>query len=151
MSMFYRANGHVPVLVFDDGRTKQSFKDQTDITMILKKAQKTGSIDHLTKWGGTYADFSDFDFDESSRRLARGSEVFADLPSEIRSEFNQSPREFFDFVNDDNNKDRLAELFPKLAEPGQYFPDVSNATPPGTLLNEKDVKVETKEVDSSKE
>ena len=35
--------------VYDDGRTKQSFKDQCDINKILKKAMRTGSIAHLQK------------------------------------------------------------------------------------------------------
>ncbi len=104
---------------YPDGRTKQAFRDETDINKILKRAQKTGTISHLNKHEGRYADFSDFDFFGSQLKLAQGREVFDDLPPELRMEFNQSPAEFFKYVNDPANKDRLGTLLPGLAEPGR--------------------------------
>ncbi len=108
---------------YKDGRTKQSFADETDINKILKRAQKTGTISHLNKHEGRYADFSDFDFTTNLLMLSRGREIFDDLPSELRSEFNQSPKDFFQYVNNPDNKDRLAELLPQLAEPGRQNVD----------------------------
>ncbi len=110
---------------YKDGRVKQSFRDETDINKILQRAQKTGTISHLNKHEGRYADFSDFNFFEAQIMLARGREIFDDLPSEIRSEFNQSQAAFFEYVNDPENKDRLAELLPGLAAPGRQNIDVS--------------------------
>ncbi len=104
---------------FTDGRTKQAFRDETDINQILKRAQKTGTISHLAKHEGRYADFSGYDFFQNQLMLVRGREMFDDLPSEIRSEFDQSPAAFFEYVNDPENKDRLGELLPALAEPGR--------------------------------
>ncbi len=104
---------------YKDGRTKQSFKDETDINKLLVRAQKTGTISHLTKYQGRYADFSNFDFIEAQLTLTRGREVFDALPVELRSEFNQSPAEFFDYVNNPANKERLDKLLPALAEPGR--------------------------------
>ncbi len=104
---------------YKDGRTKQTFRDETDINAILKRAQKTGTVSHLNKYEARYGDFANFDFFEAQLQLTAGREIFDALPSEIRNEFNQSQAEFFEYVNDPANKDRLGELLPALAEPGR--------------------------------
>jgi hypothetical protein len=119
----------------EPSRTMQSYKDQCDINKILSRFQKTGAMDHLTKHGAVYGDFADFDFQTHMQQLTRGREIFDELPSEVRKEFGQSPQAFFDFVNDPENKDRLAEVLPAIAEPGSYFPDVSSSTPPDATMD----------------
>lgn len=104
---------------YKDGRTKQSFKDETDINKILQRAQKTGTLSHLAKYEARYGDFSNFDFFEAQLKLSEGRTMFAELPSEIRREFNQSPAEFFDYVNNPANAERLGQLLPGLAQPGR--------------------------------
>ncbi len=115
--------------VYDDGRTKQAFKDETDINKILQRAQKTGTISHLAKHEGHYGDFSNYDFLGNQIMLARGREVFDDLPAELRREFNQSPQQFFQYVNDPANKDDLGRLLPALAEPGRQNLNASGVVP----------------------
>ena len=112
---------------YNDGRTKQSFRDETDINQILKRAQKTGTISHLNKYEARYGDFSNFDFFEAQIQLAKGGEIFDALPMELRKEFNQSPADFFEYVNDPENKDDLARLLPGLAEPGRQ--NIATAPP----------------------
>lgn len=126
MSMYYRENGE---FYFPDyerpGRTKQSFKDSTDINRILRKAQKTGTISHLNRFGGEYGDYTDMpDLLTAQNRLARAKEIFDNLPSEVKRDFNQNPAEFFAFVNDPANVDRLEEILPQVAESGDYVPRV---------------------------
>ncbi len=114
---------------FTDGRTKQSFKDETDINKILKRAQKSGTISHLNQYQSRYGDFSGFDFFEAQLKLSQGGEIFDALPVEIKREFNQSPAQFFEFVNDPANADRVQKLLPALAEPGrQYINPKGNQT-----------------------
>lgn len=111
--------------VFNDGRTKQSFKDSTDINKILARASKQGTLSHLEQFGGEYADFSDMpDLLEAHNRLARAQEVFDRLPGEIRREFHQDPAAFYSYVSDPANSDRLRELLPALAKPGTQMPQV---------------------------
>ncbi len=106
--------------IYDDGRTKQSFKNGTDINRILAKAHKTGVISHLNKYGAIYGDFSDMpDLLQANERLARGQQIFDELPSEVRAEFRQEIGEFYKYVNDPANKDDLATKLPALAEPGR--------------------------------
>ena len=111
---------------FGPGKTKQSFKDSTDVNKIVAKAARTGSLSHLQKYEGVYGDFSDFDFMEAQNQLARGKQIFEELPAEIRREFGQNPGAFFEFVNNADNKDteKMKRIFGELAKPGDQMPDV---------------------------
>lgn len=107
---------------YPDGRTKQAFKDSTDINKILVKAQKGDTISHLAKHGAVYGDFSDIDdLLTAQTRLATGQRIFDQLPGEIRREFEQSPAKFYNYVNDPANADQLANLLPGLAERGNQL------------------------------
>ena len=105
--------------VYDDGRTKQAFKDETDINKLLARAQKAGTLSHLQKHGAFYGDFANFDFEEAQFALARARSIFEELPSELRREFHHNPGEFFKFVNDPANADDLPRVLPGLAAPGR--------------------------------
>ncbi len=111
-----------PALEYNDGRTKQSHKDETDIVKIMARFDQTGTISHLEKYEGVYADFSDFDFHAQSNRLAEGQSIFDALPAELRQEFGQSAGAFFAYVNDPVNHDNLRAKLPALAQPGRQIP-----------------------------
>ncbi len=114
---------------YSDGRTKQAFKDSTDINKLLAKAAAGETITHLAKHGAVYGDFSDIDdLLTGMARLKKGEQIFAELPGEVRKEFDQSPQKFFNFVNDPKNADRLTQLLPGLAAPGRQITSV-NRTP----------------------
>lgn len=136
MSMYFREHGCCVVLDYSkDGRTKQTFKAETDINTILKRFSSKGVISHLAKFKPQYGDFGgSYDFAESLDKLNKGQGIFDALPSEVRREFDQDPGKFFDYVNDPGNSERLDELMPEIAERGDYFPDYSPKTPPGSLL-----------------
>ncbi len=124
-------NGRLIQPTYNDGRTKQAFKDETDIVKMLSRAQKAGTLSHLEKFEGTYGDFADYDFFENQLKMTKGREVFDALPSELRSEFNQSPAQFFEYVNDPANAESLSKKLPALAAPGRQNIDLSGKTPPG--------------------
>lgn len=109
--------------VYDDGLTKQSFRDQCDVNKIIAKAQKAGGLSHLDQYEGVYADFANYDFEGQQEILARGSSIFADLPSSIRAEFGNQPSRFFEYVNDPANAGNLRDIFPELAKPGLQLPN----------------------------
>jgi len=118
------------VLDYSDGRTKQSFKDSTNINKILAKAAKGNTISHLAKHGAVYGDFSDVDdLLTAQRRLKKAEQIFSELPAEIRREFQQSPSKFFNFVNDPANADDLARVLPGLAKPGNQMPEPIRRAP----------------------
>lgn len=138
MSQYFKENGRAYRVDFDsfresedaalvtaEIRTKQSFKDQCDINKMLKKAQQQGSMSHLMKYPElVYGEFDgEMDLLTAHGRIAKANEIFADLPSEIRSEFNGDPLAFVTFAADPANNARLAEILPAIAEPGRYFPN----------------------------
>lgn len=106
---------------YSDGVTKQSFKDSTDINKILARAQREGTLSHLQKFEAEYGDFSDFDYQDAAIRLARGRTIFEELPSEIRREFRNDPKAFFEYVNDPENVGELHKKLPALAAPGRQL------------------------------
>ncbi len=132
MSMYWRKHGEPEVLVYNDGRTKQAFKDETDINRLLARANREGAMSHLAKFEGQYGDFAEFDFLQAHLTIAKGGEIFDALPPELRREFGQSPADFFSFVNDPANKDRLKTIFPDLAKPGTFAPEITGRTPNAT-------------------
>ena len=116
------------------GRTKQSFKDSCDVEKIIKKMWKAGTLSHLERFEGVYGDFSNFDFLTAQNALVKAQGVFDALPAELKREFDQDPGKFFKFVNDPQNKGRLQEILPALAEPGRQNlanPRVEPAPEPG--------------------
>ncbi len=118
---------------YSDGRTKQAFKDSTDINKLLMRAQQGETISHLAKHGAIYGDFTDIDdLLTGMTRLERGNQIFAQLPGEVRCEFDQSPQKFFNFVNNPQNSERLEELLPALAAPGNQFRTMDPSIPPVT-------------------
>lgn len=109
--------------VYEDGRTKQAYKDETDISKILSRAAKGQTISHLAKHGAIYGDFTDIDdLLTAHAKLQKGMEIFQKLPGEVRREFHNDAAGFFKYVNDPANRDKLPELLPALAAPGTQMP-----------------------------
>lgn len=109
---------------YSDGRTKQSFKDSTDINKILAKAQLAGGLSHAMKYESrVYGEFAGYDLLEAHQLIGRAQAIFDDLPSEIRREFDQDAFKYAAFASDPDNIDRLVELLPELAKPGVQLPN----------------------------
>ncbi len=111
-----------------DGRTKQAFKDECDISKIMSRAQRSGTISHIAKYEGVYGDFAGYDFHTEINKLTKGREIFDALPGEIRREFGQNLQAFFDYVNATDNVGDLLKKLPQLAAPGQQLIKTSPPT-----------------------
>ena len=110
-----------------ENRTKQAFKDLTDINKIVQRHQIPMATSHAVRFPEEYyADFENMDLLDAFRKIERINVAFDDLPSEVRKDFHNDPFAFAAFVTDPVNKGRLAELLPKLAEPDKYFPNPSS-------------------------
>lgn len=92
--------------------TDQSMAQECDINRILAKYQKTGVIDHLNRYEGSYGDFLDVpsDYQAAIDQVMAADEAFAALPSTLRRRFNNSVPEFLLYVSDPANRDEMQSL-----------------------------------------
>jgi len=90
--------------------TKQSFTEECNINNIMQKYQKTGAIDHVNKHEASYGFATSLDFQSALETVARGRTMFDELPSSIRSKFDNDPGKFLDFVQDEKNITEMQEL-----------------------------------------
>lgn len=81
-------------------RTKQQFAKDCDINFLMGRYAKGIPVDHLAKWEGSFGDFPAMDFQEAMNLVAGAQEMFADLPSDVRARFANSPFEFLRFTQE---------------------------------------------------
>lgn len=95
----------------DEGLTEQSHKESCDIHVIMKKAAKTGLVEHVNQYQGTYGEFGHGpDFHQAMNLIANAEQMFETIPAEIRKKFGNDPGVFLDWINNDKNYDEVAEL-----------------------------------------
>lgn len=92
--------------------TDQSMAPECDINRILAKYQKTGILDHVNRFAGSYGDFLDTptDYQEAINQVMAADAAFADLPSTVRRRFSNDVGNFLQFVSDPNNRDEMHTL-----------------------------------------
>ncbi len=100
-----------------ESRTKQSFKNECDINNIMAKYQKIHTIEHVNERSGEYGFASGFDLKEAMDQVQQAQIMFDELPSSIRTKFNNQPGEFLDFVQDEDNIPEMIELGLATADP----------------------------------
>lgn len=107
-----------------DGKTKQKFRDETDVNRIVARHQISTANSHLITYPPeVYREFEGVDLMDMHLRAERAKEIFAALGSELRNEFNNNAFQFISFASDPANREKLAELLPELAEPGKQMPN----------------------------
>lgn len=90
--------------------TKQEFKNECDINIILAQYQHTGEIPNLNERQGQFMDCTGLDYMEHMNKIVEANSLFSELPSAIRERFQNSPAAFLDFVHDEKNTDEMRKL-----------------------------------------
>lgn len=90
--------------------TKQSEKDSCDINLIMAHYVKTRVLLHQRDNEPEYGFASSDTFNESMQIVAKAQSMFAELPSGIRSKFENNPAKFLDFVQDERNLEEMQEM-----------------------------------------
>lgn len=126
-----RENGsrRVRILIDGDSKVEQSHAARVDINMILKRCRRTGLFPQRTGVP-SYGDFTGaVDFQECLTRIDKANRDFDDLPSEIRSRFDNDPGKLLDFLADADNLAEAREigLVPKPPEEPVPTPIVPSA------------------------
>lgn len=84
----------------EESLTRQSEKDQADINVILRRAEKQG-IMPLMRREGEYLDLSSVpDYREALDQVRVADEYFMSLPADSRAKFGNDAAAFLDAVND---------------------------------------------------
>jgi phage internal scaffolding protein len=120
-----------------ESMTQQHFKDEVDVRNIIKRYDSTGLIQHVQRGQAQYGDFSQtVGFKEALDMVNSAKESFMELPAELRREFRNDAGEFYTFVSDPNNSEKLIEMglakAPEVVEerkPSADVPDVPSSPP----------------------
>lgn len=123
MSMWNRDGSRKPVVDCSvvPGRTKQSFKKDCDVNVIMRKYAKTGVMDPavLEKRKGVYGDFTGIeDFMECQSKVLRAREVFSHLDAGVRSRFGHNVGNLIQWLNAPENMNEALKLGFFGVEPG---------------------------------
>ncbi|WNK14176.1 MAG: internal scaffolding protein [Microvirus sp.] len=106
----YGPRYRVPIAFTGEGRTKQSFKDECDINVLMSKYLKTGLMDHVNEALPRFEDVTSLDFQEAQHLIAEAASMFEDIPSAIRNRFDNNPGKLLDWVHDPANAEEAATL-----------------------------------------
>lgn len=90
--------------------TEQAHQKETDINHIISKYDKTGLIDHVSKFEGSFGDLTGDDFKTMMDKVTNANSMFEQLPASIRKEFNNNPEHLLRFMENPDNRQRAIEL-----------------------------------------
>lgn len=128
-----RKNGTISVESINDepSMTQQQFKESCDINNIIKTYTLTGELP-LSKKVGQFLDVSHVqDYQTALHTVFEAQRAFDDLPSKIRSRFENDPNKLLAFIEDDAN---IAEaqslgLLPQNQSPSQTINQNTEISP----------------------
>lgn len=90
--------------------TEQAHKAKCDVKTILTKYARTGLIDHVSKFEGTYGDMSGIDYKAALDKITGAQRSFESLPSNIRKRFKNDPEQFLRFFENPENREEAVKL-----------------------------------------
>lgn len=115
--------------------TQQQFKDECEIESLLKAhnlGQVMGILNNHQRQP-LYGDVSDIpDFHDSQNHVARATEYFQGLPSDVRAQFNNNLGEFLSALNNPSAREALTDMgvLKKAADKAPDKADVQPSTTP---------------------
>lgn len=108
-----RANGsrRVSLSLPTESHVEQTHVGSTNINAIMRKYRKTGELPPPREGGKLYGDFGAAeDYHTTQNRLIEANAQFMDMPSHLRTRFDNDAGLFFQFVNDPDNLEEAQEM-----------------------------------------
>lgn len=94
----------------EDNRTKQSFKDECDINVIVDRFMKTGEMPKDLRQP-VYGDYDGvIDFQSAMNAVVQAEETFMAMPASVRARFDNDPQKFLDFADNDGNAEEMVKM-----------------------------------------
>lgn len=91
--------------------TEQCHKDECKIQNIMRKYKKTGVLNHVSQYQGTYMDMATApDYTEAQNIIAEAKSMFETVPSHIRTQFNNDASQYLDFMQNPENRKEIEAL-----------------------------------------
>lgn len=97
------------IMFKDISLTKQSQIDEADINKIISRHTNTGVLADLDKLERVYGEITATDLLTANTMLKDAHEAFMEIPSAIRSEFDQNVGAFIDYATDPENITQMRE------------------------------------------
>jgi len=94
----------------DSPYTKQSFKDECDINILMSRYLSTGELPVLNQAAPQYLDVTGHDYQEAMQFVAGAKTLFNELPASLRNRFDNDPALFLDFCSDSRNRVEMAQM-----------------------------------------
>lgn len=114
-------------------RTKQEFRDECDINVLMKRYRKTGLFPQYPGQTPQYvSNIGMPDYQQSLHIVMQAESEFNALNSELRKRFDNDPAKFLAFVNDPDNGEELVKLGLREkppVDPGPVRVEVVNPPP----------------------
>lgn len=93
------------------GKVQQQFRDVVDVNRIMKRYTSGGGITHLNKAQPMFGDFSNVsDYSTALTAINNAQQSFQNLPSSLRSRFENNPQNLIRFLQDEKNRDEAIQL-----------------------------------------
>jgi len=91
-------------------RTKQQFRDATDINLIMETYEKTGVLTSINANEPQYGFVPNIDFQEALDTVNQAQETFMQLSADTRKRFNNNPSELITFMQNPENLEEAYDL-----------------------------------------
>ena len=127
-----------PFATEGESLTKQADKKSADINHIMARYEKTGLIEHVNRFEGSYGDYMEIpeDYQGCIDMVREAQEMFQTVPSRIRAEFDNDPGQFLAFVSDPENREAMGEMGLLPKSPPVSPPAEQNDGPQGRRSKE---------------
>lgn len=122
---------HEPVFAMhaDDGMTRQEFRDECDINVLMATYERTGVMSSFNMGTPQYLDVSNVpDLPQAIAVMDAAQAAFMTLNAKIRREFDNDPVEFVEFAQDPANLPQMREW--GLAAPAPVADALKSEGPP---------------------
>lgn len=132
--LFKTAYGPRHRVVQDPGgpsMTKQSFKDECDVNVIMRRYEMTGLLPE-SRQDAQYGDVTGLDYQEAMLLVADARSKFESLPARVRARFDNDPGAFLAYMEDPDpaelkelgllNPEAIARLDQEAAEASKGSP-----------------------------
>lgn len=108
-----KANGskRVSMDCVGPSKTRASQQKETEINGIISKYDRTGTLTHITRSVPRFDDVSNItDYKSALDQVLEAQKQFSQLPSDLRSHFDNDPGKLIEFLSDSKNLEKAVEM-----------------------------------------